>query len=164
MGKEITIFEKYGGYDFWHSCIHDLYLDMFDHPEIAYHFIGVDIEELSKLQTQYLIRAIGGPDIYQGRPVPDLHREMGITYFQFDEIAKSFRDVFLKKGVAVQDVSTIMKFVGGHEKVIVTRKTSWIDRLMRPFYRFVRKYFGRFLSKDNSWIRSSKIKGKKKAS
>lgn len=154
----MTIYQKYGGYDFFHQCIYLLYLDMFDHPEIAYHFLGVDIEKLAIQQTNYLIRAIGGPDLYQGGPVKEVHRHMGVTKFQFHKIAQSFRQVFLDKGVSPEDTLVIMTFVAGHEADIVTRKTSLIDQIMRPIYRFIRKYFGRFLSKNNSWIRSSRIK------
>ena len=161
MAKEVTIYEKYGGHEFFHDCIYGLYLDMFDHPEIAYHFIGVDLVKLSKLQTQYLIRAIGGPDTYQGRPLAEVHRGMEITFFQFDEIARSFRDVFLDKGVSPTDATIIMNFVAGHEKEIVTRKTSWIDQIMRPFYHLVRKFFGKFLPRKNSWILATRIKKRK---
>lgn len=153
-----SIYEKYGGYDFFHDSIYGLYLDMFDHPEISYHFIGVDIARLSRLQTQYLIRAIGGPDLYEGKPLIEVHKNMAITPFQFQEIAKSFQQVFLNKGVSMEDTTFIMKFVAGHEKEIVTAKSSFMDRLMRPVYKFLHKYFGKFLSKHNSWNRSGKIK------
>lgn len=139
----MTIYEKYGGYDFFHATIYALYLDMFDHPEISYHFIGVDIHKLSRLQTQYLIRAIGGPDQYEGLPIKEVHRNLDITAFQFQEIAKSFRQIFLDKGVVEQDVMEIMHFISGHEAEIVTAKTSLIDQIMRTIYRFVRKYFKR---------------------
>lgn len=153
-----TIYEKYGGYDFFHDSIYALYLDMFDHPEISYHFIGVDITRLSRLQTQYLIRAIGGPDMYEGKPVVDVHKHMEITPFQFQEIARSFQQVFLNKGVSIEDTKIIMKFVSGHEKQIVTARTNFMDRIMRPIYKFIHKVFGRFLSKHNSWSRSGKLK------
>ena len=134
----MTIYEKYGGYNFWHATVYALYLDMFDHPEISYHFIGVDIHKLSRLQTQFLIRAIGGPDQYEGLPIADVHRNLDITPFQFQEIAKSFRQVFLDKGVDKKDVKEIMQFISGHEKDIVTTKASFMDRIMRPIYRFFR--------------------------
>lgn len=139
----VSIYDKYGGYNFFHDCIYDLYLEMFDHPEISYHFIGVDIERLSNLQTQYLTRAIGGPDIYQGIDVKSAHKNMDITPFQFNEIAAAFRLVFLKKGVSVEDVEVIMKFVGGHDKDIITEKTSFIDQVMKIFYRLIKKLFAK---------------------
>jgi len=136
-----TIYDKYGGHDFFKDCIYSLYLDMFDHPEISYHFVGVDIQVLSQNQTAYLIRAIGGPDLYKGRPLTEVHKHLDITTYQFKEIAKAFRQVFIDKGVSKEDADVIMKFVSGHEKAIVTRKTSWIDRVMKPIYRFFKKFF-----------------------
>ncbi len=151
-----TIYEKYGGLDFFKDCIYSLYLDMFDHPEISYHFYGVDIKTLSQNQTHYLIRAIGGPDLYNGRTMPEVHRKLDITPFQFREIALAFRQVFLDKGVEEKDVDVIMEYVLAHEKVIVTERTSRIDKIMRPIYRFFRRNFRKFLSKKNSWMRSEK--------
>lgn len=162
MAEEVTIYDKYGGHDFFHGCIYGLYLDMFDHPEIAYHFMGVDLVKLSKLQTQYLIRAIGGPSLYEGRPIAEVHKDMDITFFQFDEIARSFRDVFLDKGVSAKDADIIMNFVAGHEKAIVTQKSSWIDEVMRPIYQFIKRNFGKFLPRKNSWVLSTRIKRRKK--
>lgn len=60
---------------------------------------------------------------------------MEITPFQFNEIAFAFRGVFLKKGVSMEDVDVIMKFVSGHDKDIVTAKSSLIDRIMKYIYR-----------------------------
>lgn len=158
--ETISIYQRYGGFDFFHASIFHLYLDMFDHPEISYHFIGVDIKKLALNQTHYLIRAIGGPDLYEGRPIEVVHKGMDITPFQFEEIAHAFRDVFLTKGVTPIDAATIMDFVAGHRSEIVTAKTSLIDKIMRPFYHFLRRHFGTFFSKQNSWIRSGKIKKK----
>lgn len=145
----MTIYDKYGGFDFFHDCIYGLYLDMFDHPEIAYHFLGVDLERLSRLQAQFLVRAIGGPDLYEGGKIASVHRHMGITPFEFNEIAQAFRGVFLSKGVSEQDTDVIMKFVASFQGQVVTAETSLIDRVMRPFYRFVRKYLRPFFSKKN---------------
>lgn len=130
-----TIYEKYGGQDFFHDCIYSLYLDMFDHPEISYHFIGVDIFKLSLHQTHFLIRSIGGPDLYKGQTLDKVHRDLDITPFQFQEIAKAFREVFLSKGVSPEDTEVIMQFVSSFEKEVVTEKTSLIDRIMLPLYR-----------------------------
>jgi len=159
----MTIYEKYGGFDFFHKCVYGLYLDMFDHPEIAYHFIGVDLVHLSKLQTQFLVRAIGGPDTYQGGDIKLVHRSMQISTFEFTEIANAFRGVFLKAGVEKADVDVIMNFIASHEGDIVTAKTNFMVRIMRPIYKFCWRYLRFLFSKDSSWLRVGRnlVKGKK---
>ncbi|MBT3586418.1 MAG: group 1 truncated hemoglobin [Halobacteriovoraceae bacterium] len=132
-----TIYEKYGGFEFWHHCIYDLYLDMFDHPEISYHFIGVNIITLSTHQAQFLSPAIGGPVLYKGPPMKLVHKDLDISEFQFAEIAKAFAQVFRDNGVEEKDVLHIMKFVGSFQKAITSSKVNLIDEIMRPFYSFV---------------------------
>jgi hemoglobin len=137
--QAVSIYEKYGGYEFFHGCIYELYLSMFEHPEISYHFVGVDIERLSKHQAQFLVRAIGGPDLYKGRPIIDVHKEMKVSLFEFKEIASAFRNVFLKRGVSVEDTDIIMSFVGSRQRDIVTVKSNFMDRFMKPIYRWFKK-------------------------
>ncbi len=134
----MSIYEKYGGWEFFHKCIYGLYLEMFDHPEISYHFLGVNIETLSKNQTQFLVRAIGGPSLYEGRPIKEVHVHKDISLFQFKEIARAFEQVFLKNGVSKEDVRVIMTFVASFEKQVVTKKITLIDRIMIPCYRLLR--------------------------
>jgi hemoglobin len=139
--QNISIYEKYGGWDFFHKCIYGLYLDMFDHPEISYHFVGVDIELLSKLQTQFLVRAIGGPETYDGRPLKQVHFPKNISEYEFKEIAKAFEGVFLKHGVSREDTTFIMNFVASFKNEIVTTKINSVDRFMIPIYQFFKRIF-----------------------
>ena len=144
MNNSVTIYEKYGGYDFFHRCIYGLYLSMFEHPEISYHFIGVDIELLSKLQTQFLVRAIGGPDIYEGRPIKVVHMPKNISDYEFVEIAKAFRQVFIKHGVEQNDVDFIMKFVASFESQVVSVKINRMDKFVLTIIHFFKKLAHRF--------------------
>jgi hypothetical protein len=52
--SKITIYEKYGGFDFFHNIIYQLYIELFDHVEISYHFLGVNLQKLSLLQAQVM--------------------------------------------------------------------------------------------------------------
>lgn len=162
MSNEVTLYEKYGGFEFWHECIYGLYLDMFDHPEISFHFLGVDMEWLSRRQAEFLVGHIGGPQLYDGPPIAKVHKYMGVTSFQFDEIAKSFADVFLKKGVSEDDVKEIMTWIASFKSDVVTEKTSLIDQMMIPIYRFMAKNLIGVFGKKNSWVRSGKIFNKAK--
>ncbi|MFT6632670.1 MAG: hemoglobin [Bacteriovoracaceae bacterium] len=130
----MNLYDKYGGFEAYHKIIYKLYLDLFDHPEVAYHFIGVNIETLSKHQAQFLCRALGGNVKYEGRSMKDVHLGMNISEFQFKEVAQSFSEIFLRSGFEENDVAFIMRFIGRYEKVIVSCKFSMIDRIMIPIY------------------------------
>lgn len=131
----MTIYEKYGGYDFFHNTIYELYLDLFDRPEISHHFVGVDIVTLSKHQAQFLCRGVGGPIIYEGQPIKEVHQNMDISLFQFKEVAKAFKEIFLKNGVDPSDAEHIMQFIGRYKNQIVECQESPIDKFMIPIYK-----------------------------
>ena len=94
---QMTIYDKYGGYDFFHKIIYELYLELFDHIEISYHFIGVDIERLSNLQAQYLCEAIGGPKMYQGRNIAVVHKYLRVTDYEFDTVVVTAKNTLMDR-------------------------------------------------------------------
>lgn len=160
----MTIYDKYGGFEFWHDCVWHLYLDMGDHPEIGHHFLGVNLERLSRKQAEFLVSHIGGPDLYKGPPISVVHKAMDISEFQFEAIAESFTRVFRKKGVEEQDVVSIMSFIASFKKDIVETELAPIDRVMIPIYRFAFKnlkfLLGNKAMKSSSWLRSGKLSNK----
>ncbi len=138
MGN-ITIYEKYGGFEFFHKIIYELYLELFDHLEVSYHFLGVDMMELSQRQAEFLCEAIGGPKMYKGGEISVVHKYLRVTDYEFETVAKRFSEIFKKNGLLDDEVDFIMEFVGSKKSMIVTAKNTPIDRLVRYFYKRIKK-------------------------
>ncbi len=134
-----TIYDKYGGYDFFHKIIYELYLELFDHLEISYHFIGVDIERLSNLQAQYLCEVIGAPPMYKGRNITAVHKRLRVTEYEFDTVAKRFADIFKRNGLNEDEVKFIMTFIKSKQVDVVTAKNTPMDRIARFIYKRIKK-------------------------
>ena len=145
----MTIYEKYGGYDTIYNAIFDLYEQMCDHPEIAQHFIGVNLERLITLQTQFVSKALGGPVEYKGRPIGRAHAPLHITDFQYDEISKCFTRIFTKHGFENEDLLVIKNLLFDLRKEIVTSKTNILDIIFKPIYKFI-SYFEDIIRKRGS--------------
>ena len=97
--SKITIYEKYGGFDFFHNIIYQLYIELFDHIEISYHFFGVDLQKLSLLQAQFLCEAIGGPKMYKGGNIQIVHKYMKVTEYEFETVVDRFEEIFERNGL-----------------------------------------------------------------
>lgn len=141
----MNIYDKYGGYDFFHKIIYELYLELFDHLEVSYHFIGVDIERLSNLQAQYLCEAIGGPPMYKGRDITKVHKYLRVTDYEFETVAKRFSEIFKSNGLTNDEIEFIMAFIKSKQTCVVTAKNTLIDRVMRFLYKRLKKikaFFG----------------------
>lgn len=139
-----NIYDKYGGYDFFHKIIYELYLELFDHLEISYHFIGVDIVRLSNLQAQYLCEAIGGPPMYKGRDITAVHKYLKVTEYEFDTVATRFAEIFKRNGLTDDEVKFIMTFIKSKQVDVVTAKNTPMDRIARFIYKRIKKLKGFF--------------------
>lgn len=135
----MNLYEKLGKEEGWYNVLYQLYCELVDHPEIAQHFIGVDIERLSQLQTQYLCRIFGSPHPYQGRDLKMVHSTMGITPFQFKVVVDHIEKILKKNNVERADINQVVRKFKAHRAVVVTKKSSWIDQILIPWYRFLAK-------------------------
>lgn len=135
-----SIYERHGGYNTIYKIVFELYQELCDHPEIAQHFIGIDLERLIKLQTQYVSSALGGEIEYKGRPLYRAHHHMLITPFQYKEVLKTFLGIFKKHGFSDEELKVIKELLENEQAKIVTGKWSLIDSIVKPFY-FVINYF-----------------------
>lgn len=138
--SKITIYEKYGGFDFFHNTIYQLYIELFDHIEISYHFFGVDLRKLSMLQAQFLCEAIGGPPMYKGGNVQIVHKHMKVTEYEFETVVDRFQEIFERNGLDKDEVKFIVTFIRSNKDMIVTSKNSWIDRIARYFYKRIFRF------------------------
>lgn len=138
--NKISIYEKYGGFDFFHNIIYQLYIELFDHIEISYHFFGVNLQKLSLLQAQFLCEAIGGPKMYKGGNIQAVHKYMKVTEYEFETVVKRFEEIFEKNGLDKDEVKFIGTFIRSNKAHIVTSKNTWIDRIARYFYKRITKF------------------------
>jgi len=66
------------------AAVSDFYERVINDPELASWFSGVDMRQLRVHQTAFLIFALGGPEAYVGRPLPEAHAGLEITDAAFD--------------------------------------------------------------------------------
>lgn len=148
----MNLYQKLGKEEGWYDILYHLYCELIDHPEIAHHFLGVDIEKLSQKQTQYLCSAFGSPKPYTGRDLKIVHKDMGITPFQFKVVVDQIEYILKMKGVDSADSKVIVRVFKAHRGIVVTAKRSIYDQILIPWYRFVYKvesYFKKLAFKQS---------------
>ena len=64
------------------AAIDEFYERVLDDPELAPSFDGVDLDRLKAHQRAFLTVALGGPHVYDGRPLAEAHAGLGITVQQ----------------------------------------------------------------------------------
>jgi hemoglobin len=79
---------------------------MLDDPLLGWTFEGVDQEQLHRHALAFVVAALGGPDLYSGRGLHDVHRRFDLTDKHFDtavvHLIDSLREAGISEGVLAE--------------------------------------------------------------
>jgi len=78
-----TLYERIGGETGVANLIDQFYLRVFEDPDLAPFFAHVPMDHLKTMQRELFSQALGGPFVYSGRPIREVHHGRGITAQHF---------------------------------------------------------------------------------
>ena len=84
MGDDDGVDDKADGTDAIRAAVSVFYDRVLGDPELAGWFAGVDMHRLRRHQTAFLLFALGGVEMYRGRPLHEAHAGLHITDAAFD--------------------------------------------------------------------------------
>ncbi len=94
-----TDYERLGGEPQVRRLV-DAFLDLvFDDFVIGFLFEGRDLDRIRAHELEHAIRILGGPMLYTGRPLPEVHRPLRINRGQFRRRLVLLRSTLRKHGV-----------------------------------------------------------------
>ncbi len=114
-----TLFEKYGGLKTFSEVVSSFYQKVLDSDELEPFFRGVDLESLMSHQTNFIAKALGGPDQYAGRDMTAAHANLHISNENFNEVAELLTEALEEAGVEEQDVGAIISTIASLKDQIV---------------------------------------------
>lgn len=104
----MSIYEEIGGQEPLIAVVDDFYERVLADPELAAFFNGANMSRLKGLQVEFFVAALGGPDEYRGRSMPDVHRGLGANQRHFDLVATHLTDALIAAGVPRATVDRII--------------------------------------------------------
>jgi hemoglobin len=118
---ETTIYDAIGGQDALITVVDDFYERVLADPELAPYFAGARMPALKGKQVEFFAAALGGPDVYQGQSMKDVHAGRGITQGAFDKVAYHLTNSLVGAGVPGDLVGQIIGAVAPLAGDIVAR-------------------------------------------
>jgi hemoglobin len=94
-----TLLELIGGEVRVRAVLQSLYDRLFTDPMVAFLFAGRDKEHLVAQQLAFTCRFLGGPDRYEGKPLPEAHAALPLLPGHFDRRHKLLEQVLDEQGV-----------------------------------------------------------------
>jgi methyl-accepting chemotaxis protein len=125
--KTLTLYEELGGAESIAVAVGRFYDRVLADMDLAPSFIGVDMDQVRQLQRQFLAKATGGPDEYEGRSMSEAHRDLMITMYQFERVGTHLKDTLLELGVPGRLINQVMAAIVPLSKDIVTNKQTQND-------------------------------------
>ncbi|MEE8058896.1 MAG: group 1 truncated hemoglobin [Pseudomonadales bacterium] len=114
-----TLFDKYGGFTTFSALVTNFYQKVLDSDQLAPYFEGVDMDSLMTHQTNFLAKALGGPDKYDGRDLVKAHARFNISLLNFQEVVELLEESLEEGGVESEDINTIISLVNNLQSQIV---------------------------------------------
>jgi truncated hemoglobin YjbI len=79
-----TPYEAIGGEERVRAILQSLYDTLFDDPIVGFLFDGKDKARIVEQQLAFTCRFLGGPHVYEGKPLPEAHASLPLLPGHFD--------------------------------------------------------------------------------
>ena len=94
-----TLYEAIGGQERVRSVLQALYDRLFVDPMVAFLFAGKDKQHIVEQQLAFTCRFLGGPQRYDGKPLPEAHAPLPLLPGHFDRRHRLLELVLEEQGV-----------------------------------------------------------------
>lgn len=104
---EASIYEAIGGESALVAVVDDFYGRVLSDGQLAAFFAGVNMPKLKGRQVEFFAAALGGPDLYQGASMRQVHAGRGISQDDFDRVAFHLAGSLADAGVPPEIITEI---------------------------------------------------------
>ncbi|HWG02270.1 MAG TPA: group 1 truncated hemoglobin [Trebonia sp.] len=118
---DVQIFDVIGGEPALTAVVDDFYVRVMADPQLAPFFAGVNMNKLKGRQVEFFAAALGGPDVYEGGSMRDVHVGRGISQADFDKVAHHLSGALADAGVDDETVTRIIGAIAPLSDDIVAR-------------------------------------------
>jgi hemoglobin len=121
---DVSIYEAIGGEPALVAVVDDFYVRVLADPQLAGFFAGANMAKLKGRQVEFFAAALGGPDLYQGGQMRDVHAGRGISQADFDKVAFHLTTALAAAGVPAETIGQITSAITPLAGDIVSRGLS----------------------------------------
>jgi hemoglobin len=118
---EVSIYEAIGGEPALVAVVDDFYVRVLADPQLAGFFAGASMPKLKGRQVEFFAAALGGPSVYQGASMRQVHAGRGISQADFDRVAFHLAAALAAAGVPGTVIARIAAAITPLAEEIVSR-------------------------------------------
>jgi hemoglobin len=92
----VSLFDDAGGERGVRAVLQELYDLLFDDAMVGFLFAGKDKQHIVEQQLSFTSRFLGGPHLYEGKPLPEAHADLPLLVGHFDRRHHLLRQVLAR--------------------------------------------------------------------
>ncbi len=118
----MTLFQKYGGVDFWIDLINEFYREVITSPILGHHFVSKDMESIKNMilgiiQTTFTVQGEAELDF-----VRQSHKHLSISNRDMDEWVQLYTLVLERNKVSKEDQLRLHEVMENYRLYLVTNR------------------------------------------
>jgi hemoglobin len=106
-----SLYEKIGGRDALEVIVEDFYCRVLDDDHLAAFYAGSNMKCVKARQVEFLSSVLGGPGLYTGSPMRQVHEGRGITMHHFAMVAAHLADSLCAAGLHTATITEVLHAV-----------------------------------------------------
>lgn len=109
MSDNDSIYERIGGEEGIAKLVDSFYAKVTADSELGAYFKHAPMDKLLRMQREFFAMATGGPIVYSGRPLTEVHRHMAISRREFQRFTEHLISTLEEfKGLSRQDALDVI--------------------------------------------------------
>lgn len=108
MSDSGSIYERIGGQEGIDRLVDDFYERVVNDSVLASYFKHASVGKIIEMQRVFLAAATGGPNVYAGRPLRDVHHRLGISRYEFDRYVQLLVEALAETGLNEEDQKQVV--------------------------------------------------------
>lgn len=116
----MSVFDTVGGMRAVRAAVEEFSVRLRADPQLAEHFVDVDMAQLKGHQRAFLAAAIGGPERYEGGDMAAAHAHLDVTDGDFDAVVRHLVDTLAGLGLPTSVIAGIGAKLAPLRSAIVT--------------------------------------------
>ena len=120
----MSVYEAIGGEEALVAVVDDLYERILADDLLKVFFVGMNLNKVKGRQVEFFGQALGGPMVYEGGTMKNVHLGLGIEQRHFDRVAEHLGAALAEAGVPGEAIAEIAAVVLALADDIVAGKAA----------------------------------------
>ncbi|MEM9282940.1 MAG: group 1 truncated hemoglobin [Verrucomicrobiota bacterium] len=108
---EQSIYDRIGGAATIKNLVDSFYTKVLNDAELSLYFQHAPMEKLLHMQREFFSAATGGPLVYSGKPIGQVHHGMQISKREFQRFTEHLLETLKEVGIEEKDSFEIISHV-----------------------------------------------------